>query len=118
MKKADINPSTPKQRARSLRKAMTDAERLLWQHLRRRQLAGWKFRRQHAVGPFIVDFVCVARKLIVEVDGGQHASDVGQDEKRSRYLSKEGYRILRFWNNDVLKEIDGVLEIIARELSG
>jgi very-short-patch-repair endonuclease len=118
MKKRDINSSTPQRRARSLRKAMTDAERLLWQHLRSRQLAGWKFRRQHAVGPFIVDFVCIAKKLIVEVDGGQHASDVERDAKRSRYLSEEGYRILRFWNNDVLKELDGILEVIARELSG
>ena len=118
MKKRDINSSTPQQRARSLRKSMTDAERLLWQRLRGRQLAGWKFRRQHAVGPFIVDFVCIAKKLIIEVDGAQHASEVERDAKRSRYLSEEGYRIFRFWNSDVLKELEGVLEVIAKELSG
>ena len=97
---------------------MTEAERLLWQHLRSRQLAGWKFRRQHALGPFIVDFVCIAKKLIVEVDGGQHAVDLEQDAKRSRYFRTKGYRILRFWNNEVLKQPEAVLEAIDRELSG
>ena len=95
---------------------MTDAERLLWQHLRNRQLGGWKFRRQCPIGPFIVDFVCPEKKVIVEVDGGQHAETVVEDAERSKYLTEQGYRIVRFWNNEVLKELEAVLETILREL--
>jgi len=96
---------------------MTEAEQLLWHRLRNRQLGGWKFRRQHPFGPFIVDFVCPAKKIIVEVDGGQHAINVKEDAERSRYLQQQGYRILRFWNNDILNEMDSILEVIYRELS-
>jgi very-short-patch-repair endonuclease len=108
---------TGKQYARSLRKQMTEAERLLWCHLRNRQLGGWKFRRQHPIGPFVVDFICSEKKIIVEVDGGQHAIHIKEDAERSRYLQEQGYRILRFWNNDVLEGIDSVLEVVHRELS-
>ena len=105
-----------KSRARALRRNMTDAERLLWRSLRDRQIGGWKFRRQHPIRPFIVDFVCVERKLIIEVDGGQHASEVQEDASRSSCLRKKGYRILRFWNNQVLKETEAVLDMIIAAL--
>ena len=106
-----------KSRARALRRNMTDAERLLWRSLRDRQTGGWKFRRQHPIRPFIVDFVCVEGKLIIEVDGGQHASEVREDESRCSYLTKKGYRILRFWNNEVLMETEAVLDMILAALN-
>ena len=97
---------------------MTDAEQLLWRHLRNRELGGYKFRRQKPIGPFIVDFVCVEKSVVVEVDGGQHASQLEADEKRSRYLAEKGFRVLRFWNNEVLKEIESVLIFILDTLAG
>ena len=100
------------QLARALRKRLTDAERLLWRHLRNRELGGWKFRRQYPVGPFIVDFICVEKNLVIEVDGGQHAENEEPDLQRSAYLNKMGYRVCRFWNNQVLQETEGVLEAI------
>ena len=102
--------------ARKLRKNMTDAERLLWQHLRNRELGGYKFRRQRPVGPYIVDFVCLEKKLVIEVDGGQHAGLVELDAERSDYLKEKGYRVMRFWNNEVLKEIESVLTVIRSSL--
>ena len=106
-----------KDRARALRKNLTDAEKLLWRRLRNRQLAGWKFRRQHPVGPFIVDFVCLEKKLVIEVDGGQHSTNLKEDIKRSNYLKNKGYRVLRFWNNEVLQEGESVLKVILKSLS-
>jgi very-short-patch-repair endonuclease len=100
------------QRARALRKRLTDAERRLWHHLRNRELGGCKFRRQYPVGPFIVDFICVEKNLVIEVDGGQHAENEEQDLQRSAYLNKMGYRVCRFWNNQVLQETEAVLEAI------
>ena len=103
--------------ARRLRRDMTDAERLLWRTLRMRHLGGFKFRRQHPVGPYVVDFACLAARLVIEVDGGQHAglaSDVGRDA----YLCRSGYRVLRFWNNDVLANIEGVCDVILHRLTG
>jgi len=97
---------------------MTNAERLLWQHLRNRELGGYKFRRQRPIGPYIVDFVCLEKKLVVEVDGGQHAGQVELDTKRSGYLKEKGYQVLRFWNNEVLKEIESVLTVILLSLDG
>ncbi|MDX8127138.1 endonuclease domain-containing protein [Methylomonas sp. OY6] len=82
--------------ARSLRKNQTDAERVIWQQLRNRQLLGCKFRRQQVIGPFIVDFVCLEPKLVIEVDGGQHAEQQEYDQNRSHYLQRLGYRVLRF----------------------
>ena len=102
----------PSQRARALRRRMTDAERVLWGHLRNRELGGWKFRRQYPVGSFIVDFICVEKNVVIEVDGGQHAENAEQDAQRSAYLKKMGYRVLRFWNNEVLQETEAVLEAI------
>jgi very-short-patch-repair endonuclease len=90
---------------------MTDAERKLWRALRARNV-GAKFRRQAPLGPYVVDFVCFESKVIVEVDGGQHA-DNAKDAIRDRYFSDRGYRVLRFWNNDVLRNLDGVLISIA-----
>ncbi len=97
---------------------MTDAERLLWRHLRNRELGGYKFRRQRPIGPYILDFVCLEKKLVVEVDGGQHAGQVELDAKRSGYLGEKGYRVLRFWNNEVLKETESVLTVILSSLDG
>ena len=99
-----------------LRKNSTDAERLLWRHLRDRRLKGHKFRRQHVIGRYIVDFVCPIEKLIVEVDGGQHASRLAYDACRTRYLASQGYRVARFWNHDVLRDVDSVLLVILRSI--
>ncbi|MFQ5773874.1 MAG: endonuclease domain-containing protein [Kiloniellaceae bacterium] len=100
--------------ARSLRRNATDAEHLLWQRLRNRQIADLKFRRQEPIGPFVVDFFCLERNLIVEVDGGQHATAQDRDAARTAWLEARGYRVIRFWNNEVIGNIEGVLETIAR----
>ena len=105
-------------RARELRRQLTDAESQLWSRLRRNQPDGHHFRRQRPIGPFIVDFVCMAKCLIVEVDGGQHADRAEEDASRTAYLEKKGYRVLRFWNNDVLVNTEGVLEVIRAALDG
>ncbi|OGA38790.1 MAG: hypothetical protein A3G24_16840 [Betaproteobacteria bacterium RIFCSPLOWO2_12_FULL_62_13] len=99
-------------RARTLRKHLTEAEQRLWQELKRRQLAGMKFRRQQLIGPFIVDFVCFERRVIVEVDGGQYAEQSQYDADRTRWLEAQGYRVLRFWNNEVLAQTDAVAQAI------
>ena len=99
-------------RAKSLRSEMTDAERRLWSALRGHRLNGLSFRRQTPIGRFIVDFVCHDRHLIIEVDGGQHAENK-RDVERDRWLESKGYRILRFWNSDVLRNRNGVLEMIV-----
>jgi very-short-patch-repair endonuclease len=103
-------------RARELRKNATDAERKLWWKLRYRQLGGYRFRRQVPIGPFIVDFACLSHRLLIEVDGSQHAERVAYDHARTRWLESRGYRVLRFWNGDVLQDIEGVLETIHRAL--
>ena len=103
---------------RRLRRDSSDAERLLWRKLRHRQLDGHKFRRQHLIGPFIVDFVCLESRLVVEVDGGQHASAASGDAERTVWLESEGYRVLRFWNNEVLESTEGVLTRIDLALDG
>lgn len=102
--------------ARLLRKNMTDAEQRIWRALRLRQILGVKFRRQHPIGPYIADFVCIESKLIVEVDGGQHADQAPYDEDRTQWLEAKGYRVLRFWNNDVLGNMEGVLARILEAL--
>ncbi len=95
---------------------MTDAERVLWARLRNRGVLGAKFRRQVPIGPFIADFACLDSRLIVEVDGGQHASAESADNARSRILAEHGYTVLRFWNNEVLQNLDGVLAAIMEAL--
>ena len=102
-------------RARSLRRRFTRAELVLWRSLRDRQLAGFKFVRQEPIGSYYVDFCCRERRLIVEVDGGQHA-DSARDRQRDAELAAQGYRVVRIWNNDVLANIDGVLQMLASEL--
>src|SRR4051812_5220356 len=91
---------------------MTDQERRLWQELRYRQLDGCKFRRQAPIGPFIADFVSFERRLIIELDGGQHAEQAEQDAERTRWLSSQGFKVLRFWNHDVEKDLEMVLQVI------
>jgi very-short-patch-repair endonuclease len=105
-------------RARTLRQNMTEAERQLWQILRSHQMKGYQFRRQVPIGRYIADFVCHEARLIVEIDGGQHQRSSPREAERSGFLQNEGYRILRFWNNEVLANLDGVHEIIAGELGG
>ncbi|MBZ5588188.1 MAG: endonuclease domain-containing protein [Acidobacteriia bacterium] len=102
-------------RARYLRKHMTEAERILWGMLRRKA-TGCRFRRQHPLGPYILDFVCFSPRLVVEVDGGQHAES-GRDVIRDSFLAEQGYRVLRFWNNEVLSNIGGVLVVIMKALA-
>jgi very-short-patch-repair endonuclease len=102
--------------ARNLRKNPTDAERLLWNRLRRHQLNGFKFRRQHSVGPYICDFACVEAAVIVELDGSQHVERSKYDARRDAFLRSEGFRVLRFWNNAVVEQTDSVLETIVEAL--
>jgi very-short-patch-repair endonuclease len=103
-------------RARRLRRVSTDAEAALWSRLRSRRLEGYKFVRQEPISFYTVDFICRQRRLIIEVDGGQHADD-RRDAIRDRWLSDHNYRVLRFWNNDVLSNMAGVLETIATALA-
>jgi very-short-patch-repair endonuclease len=103
-------------KARELRRSETDAERKLWHFLRDRQLGGHKFRRQHLVGPYIADFACVERRLIVELDGGQHSEQQGYDARRTEFLVAREFRVIRFWDNEVLTQTGAVLESILREL--
>jgi len=95
---------------------MTDAERRLWSRLRKRQVHECQFRRQFQLGSYIVDFVCLERRLIVEVDGGQHAEQKDYDTARTEWLEKQDYRVLRFWNDSVLTETDTVIASIAEAL--
>ena len=103
---------------RRLRNAATDAERALWQRLRLRQMDGCKFRRQHPFGNYILDFVCLEKMLVVELDGSQHAESAVTDAERTAFLERAGFLVLRFWNNQVFEEMDGVLEVIWRALKG
>jgi len=102
-------------RARDLRANMTDAERKLWSRLRREQIDGHRFRRQMPIGPYIVDFVCLASRLIIEVDGGQHSAE--RDARRTAWLESQDFHVLRFWNNDVLGNLDGVIQTIEDALA-
>jgi very-short-patch-repair endonuclease len=103
------------ERARRLRRNSTNAETKLWSRLRSRGVNGYKFVRQEPIGPYVVDFVCREQRLVIEVDGGQHATDK-RDVERDVWLKQHRYRVVRFWNNDVLGNIDGVLETIAAAL--
>jgi very-short-patch-repair endonuclease len=105
-----------RERARMLRRGMTEAERALWQMLRSRQVDGYRFRRQVPIGWFIVDFACHEARLVVEIDGGQHDPWSEREVSRTRFLEREGYRVLRFWNNEVLDNPEGVRTGIAEIL--
>ena len=107
------NPAQ-RDRARQLRRDMTPAEGVLWEHLRGRRFAGFKFRRQQPIGPFYVDVVCRECRLIVEVDGETHLGQETKDEKRTEHLNERKWLVLRFWNNQVYDEIEAVLEAIYR----
>ena len=104
-------------KARNLRRQQTDVETKLWMRLRDRQLCGAKFRRQHPIGPYIVDFCCPDRGLIVELDGGQHAEKVSADQVRTDFLEADGYHVVRFWNHQVQDQMEAILEEIVRLLS-
>jgi len=103
-------------RARALREAPTDAESLLWFHLRDRRLGNHKFRRQRPIGPYFADFACLDAMLVVELDGGQHVEAAAYDENRTRFMQAQGFRVLRFWNNEVLTQTDAVRERILQAL--
>lgn len=105
-----------RENAKSLRTQMTDAEARLWYHLRAHRFMGLKFKRQKPLGPYIVDFVCLECFLVIELDGGQHMEQVDGDRERDEYLRERGYRVLRFWNHQVLGEIEAVLERIRLEV--
>jgi very-short-patch-repair endonuclease len=103
--------------AKQLRSHGTDAERRLWQRLRNRQVCNAKFRRQHPLPPYVVDFVCLEQRLIIEADGGQHLEQQAHDEKRTAFLEALGFRVLRFWNDEILTQTEDVLEAIFRVLN-
>ncbi len=103
--------------AKDLRHRSTDAELLLWKRLRNRSIDDVKFRRQQPIGPYVVDFVCMERRLVIEVDGGQHTEQLERDEARTAYLKSKGYRVLRYWNNEVLGQTESVLEAIHEALA-
>ena len=103
-------------RARELRRDMTPAERRLWVILQRRQIEGFRFRRQCPVGPYIADFACLEARLLIEVDGGQHMDEAG-DVRRDTFLRREGFRVLRFWNNEVMTNLEGVRALIVSRLA-
>ena len=113
-----MKPSTDtiRDRARQLRRDQTDVESKLWLCLRARQLSSAKFRRQYPIGPFITDFCCFEHRLVLEIDGSQHAFQAAADERRSAFLKSRGYKVLRFWDNEVIENIDGVLQQIAHAL--
>lgn len=104
--------------ASRLRTGGTEAEAILWRHLRRLDVKDSHFRRQVVIGPYIADFACLAARLVIEVDGSQHGTDAGRssDEVRTRWLNAEGYRVLRFWNNDVMSKVKSVLDAIHQAI--
>lgn len=103
---------------RALRKNFTDAERLIWKYIRNKQLEGLKFFRQYSIGLYVLDFYCPKKRLAVEVDGGQHAGETNlHDMKRTDFLNKQNIRVIRFWNNEVLSNIEGVVERIIEEVN-
>jgi len=107
-----------RQRAQKLRNEATEAEKALWARLRRRQVLGYKFRRQQVLGRYIVDFVCLDKRLVVEVDGSQHFEQESYDKARSRWLETQGYQVMRFLNNEVLADIEAVIDAIVLQLEG
>jgi len=112
----DNQPSGTVSRARALRRDATDAEKALWAGLRR-AFRGVKFRRQVPIGPYFADFLCLSARLVIEVDGGQHDEAKTYDDARTRIIAAQGHRLIRYWNNDVLTNLDGVLADVASHLS-
>jgi very-short-patch-repair endonuclease len=103
--------------AKSLRSNQTEAEKQLWYNLRAGRFLDLKFKRQKPIGTYIVDFVCLEQKMIIELDGGQHSTQLEYDTKRTEFFESQGYRVLRFWNNQVLQEMVGVLEVIRTQIT-
>ena len=103
--------------AKRLRRDSTDVEHIIWRHLRAGRLQGVKFKRQQPIGRYIVDFVCFERKLIIELDGGQHANAIEKDAARTQWLESQGFAVLRFWNNEIMNNIEGVLMRVMEALS-
>jgi very-short-patch-repair endonuclease len=103
-------------KAQELRRNPTEAERKLWQHLRLRQIEGCKFRRQQPLGSYIVDFVCLEKRIVIEVDGGQHNAQMIYDRQRTAWIEEQGFRVLRFWDNEVMQNIEAVKEAIWQAL--
>jgi very-short-patch-repair endonuclease len=120
MIKGDSPDNGRRLRARRLRQAATDAEKRFWRHLRRFELQGSHFRRQVPIGPYVADFACMAARLLIEVDGWRHGNEGNRlrDETRTRWLEKEGFRVIRIWNNEIEQNIDGVMEKIYAEIYG
>ncbi len=110
-------PDRKRDFAKLLRHQMTDAERRLWRHLRAHRLSGIKFKRQQPIGRYIVDFVCFHSRLVIEIDGGQHLRNV-RDSERDAWMLGQGFRVLRFWNNEVLGNLEGVVQMIMLEIEG
>jgi very-short-patch-repair endonuclease len=108
----DLVPRRQRDNAKAMRSEMTDAELKLWNALRANRLMGLKFRRQLPIGPYIVDFACPSKRLIVEADGSQHADNMAYDAKRTAFLEHSGWKVLRFWNDDVLKDVDSICQHI------
>jgi very-short-patch-repair endonuclease len=102
--------------ARRLRRTQSNAEYALWTELRARKFCGLKFRRQHPMGPYIVDFCCIDRRVVIELDGSQHLDSSAYDAGRTDFLNDQGYRVIRFWNHEVLNELEGVLQKLERFL--
>jgi len=96
--------------ARNLRKNQTDTEQILWLQLRKKRFLSYKFRRQFPIEPYVVDFICLELKLIIELDGSQHSEQVDQDAERTLFLNQCGFKVVRFWNNEVINNLDGVME--------
>ena len=113
----DKGSKRPTARSRELRRNMTPAELRLWSRIRARQVADTRFSSQFPIGPFVCDFVAGTPKLVVDVGGGQHANQAKEDATRTAYIKSKGYRVIRFWNNDVLENTDGVVEVLARILT-
>ena len=115
-----MSKNKPTAAARSLRRNQTDAESRLWAHLRILRHLGFRFRRQHPIGTYFVDFACLERKLVLEVDGSRHSEPLAkeQDKQRTAWLESEGYRVIRIGNNDVLSNMDGVFELLSEALEG
>jgi very-short-patch-repair endonuclease len=103
--------------AKQLRKRSTDAENLLWRHLQRKQIEGFKFRRQQPIGNYIVDFVCLTKKIVIEIDGGQHAVYQESDRTRDEWFRTNGFSVFRFWNTELFENLEGVLETIRNALA-
>jgi very-short-patch-repair endonuclease len=115
----NADDGSPCERGRRLRAESTTAEQKLWRHLRAKRLGGFKFRRQHRIGPYFADFCCIQQRLIIELDGGQHATqeEERRDATRTAYLREQGFRVIRFWNEQVNRETNAVLEAIYAALT-